>query len=142
MKILQTSMWLAISVTGLGLMGCDVTLGGRERHETVYVERQPQYVQPQTVYVEPEPQYVVVQQAPPEIIVERRPAPPSGLHVWIDGSWAWSNNRYSWQAGRYELPPQQDAVWVSASYVRDGNNYRYTPGQWKKPHPDNGHDHK
>jgi hypothetical protein len=108
----------------------------------VYVTEHPQpetvYVQQQPVYVEQEPQYIIVQQAPPPIIVERRPPAPSGAYVWIDGYWNWDNQRYSWQAGRYVLPPQQDVVWVAPRYEHDARGYRYAPGHWKKQNPGNG----
>jgi hypothetical protein len=143
MNVLKTAIGVAIGAWGMGMSGCDVFVTGHEHREAryeqpqpVYVQQQPQYVQPQPQYVEQQPQYVVVEQAPPAVIVEQRPPPPSGLHVWIDGSWAWSNQRYSWQAGRYEVPPQQGAVWIAPRYERDTHGYRYTPGQWKKQ---NGH---
>ena len=156
MNMLRTGMNAALSGAGMCILGCDVMLNGHSRREDrVYVQQQPQavyvqpqpayvqpqaaYVQPQAVYVEPQPQYVIVQQAPPPLILERRPPPPSGLHVWIDGSWNWSGQRYSWQAGRYELPPQPGAVWVAARYESD--SHRYTQGQWKRQDKGNDHDH-
>jgi len=146
MQLSKTILWMSLSVATLGILGCDLALTERSRPERVYVQEQPRYVQPQPVYaepqpvyaqpqpvyVEPEPQYIIVQQAPPPIIVERRPAPPSSAHIWIEGSWNWNNSRYVWVAGRYEVPPQADAVWVAPRYESDARGYRYTPGQWKK----------
>lgn len=133
MKVLDLSMWVVLGGAGIGGYGCDVFVGGHPQYgPPVYVEQQPQYVEPQ-------PQYIFVQQAPPPIIVERRPPPPSGVHVWVDGYWNWSNQRYSWEAGRYTLPPQQGAVWVAPRYEKDTRGQRYTPGQWKKQDQKNGH---
>ncbi len=147
MKVLKASLWVAIGVVGLGLVGCDVQVSNRHHHDDgyAYVQPQPQYAQPQPVYVqpqpqyvEPQPQYVIVQQAPPPIIVETRPPQPSGLSVWIGGSWNWSNQRYNWQAGRYATPPEQGAIWIAPRYERD--THRYTQGQWQKQqHNNNGH---
>jgi len=125
-------MWIGMGVVGLATSGCDVFVGGRHREEPVYVTQQPQYVEQQ-------PQYVVVQEAPPPVIVERRPAPPAAGYIWIDGSWDWNNQRYVWQAGRYERPPQPDVVWIAPRYERDASGYRYSRGQWGKQN--HGHDH-
>jgi hypothetical protein len=64
--------------------------------------------------------------------IERRPAAPSAAYIWIDGYWNWDNQRYSWEAGRYVLPPQADVVWVAPRYDHDAQGYRYTPGTWSK----------
>jgi len=134
MKFSRTMLWPSLSLAALGVAACDVFITGRPRHDPVYV-------QPQPVYIEPEPQYVIVQQAPPTIIVERRPPPPSGAHIWIEGSWRFENQRYTWDAGRYALPPQSGMVWVAARYDHDSHGYRYSPGQWRKQDHNNDHDH-
>ena len=135
MTAFKTVAWMTLSVAVLGTAGCDIFLGGRPREERVVVQQQPQYVEPQ-------PQYVIVQEAPPPMMVERRPPPPSAGYLWIDGYWNWDNQRYSWQAGRYVVPPQADVVWVAPRYDRDARGYRYSPGQWKKKNQSNdrGHD--
>ena len=132
MKVLKTIMWTSMSAAVLGVCGCDVYVNDPPRTERAYVQQQP-------VYVEQEPQYIIVQQAPPPVIVERRPVAPSGAYVWIDGYWNWDNQRYSWQVGRYVVPPQQDVVWVAPRYDRDtsGHHY-YTAGHWRKQNPGNG----
>ena len=136
MKLLNTLLWTSVGFAALGVLGCDVFLGGRAREDRVYVQPQLVYVQqqpqyaPQPVYVEQPPQYVIVQQAPPPIRVERRPSAPSAAHIWIDGYWNWDRQRYSWIVGRYELPPQPGSVWVAARYDSDAKGYRYTPGRW------------
>ena len=139
MKVMETVLWTTLAVGALGVVGCDVFLSGRPREDRVFVQQDPQYVQQPAQYVEPQPQYVIVQQAPPAVIVERRPAPPSGAHIWIDGYWHWDSQRYTWQTGRYEVPPQSNMVWVAPRYERDTKGYRYSPGQWKKQNQGNEH---
>jgi len=134
MRTFQRVLWTTLSVAGLVMVGCDRREGehGREgRGQGQYAAPQPQpvqaappvVVQPQPVYVDPQPQVVIVQQAPP--------ARPSPQHIWIAGSWNWDNQRYSWQAGRYEIPPQPNMVWVAPRYDSDPHGHRYTPGRWQ-----------
>jgi hypothetical protein len=137
MKVQLALLWTCVGIGGWGMLGCDVSMGGRARQDRVYVDAQPQYVQP-GVYEEPQPQYVIVREAPPPVLIERRPAPPSEAYVWIDGYWNWDNQRYSWQAGRYVVPPQADVAWVAPRYDRDAQGYRYTPGTWAKQGQGNG----
>jgi len=136
MKAWKTALWTLTSMAVLGAVGCDVFVSGRSRQEPVYVG-QPQYVQQQPAYVDQQPQYVIVQQAPPPVRIERRPAPPSGNVVWIDGYWNWNNQSYNWVGGRYEAPPQADVVWVAPRYDTDARGYRYSPGRWVKQNPGN-----
>ena len=139
MQTAKSVLWITIGAAALTAVGCDLVVGGRERDNRVYVADRPQYVQQQQpIYVEQEPQYVIVQEAPPPVRVERRPSPPSSASIWIDGYWNWDNQRYSWQAGRYESPPQANVVWIAPSYVRDVKGYRYTPGRWGNQNPGNG----
>lgn len=125
MKAAKLILLASISAASLGLCGCDVFFGGQPRQQPVYVEQQPQYGDPQV-------QYIVAQQAPPPVIVEQRPAPPSASYIWIDGYWVWNNQKYNWQGGHYAVPPQAGVVWVAPRYDHDAHGYRYTPGQWKK----------
>jgi hypothetical protein len=137
MKFWQAAFWTTMGVGVLGVVGCDVLVGGRTREDRVYVAPQPQYVQP-GVYVEQQPQYVIVKEEPPPVRIERRPAPPSDAYIWIDGFWSWDNQRYRWEAGHYVMPPQPDVVWVAPRYDHDAQGYRYTPGTWARQGPGNG----
>jgi hypothetical protein len=112
MKI-QQAMWVSVVVAGLSLQGCFWGRGGA------------------AVYVGPqEPEYVIVREAPPPIVVEQRPSPPSGVHIWIDGYWNW-NGRYVWERGRWAVPPHEHAVWVAPRNESHEKAYRYAPGHWK-----------
>ena len=48
----------------MGMLGCDVFMGGHEREERVYV-------QPQPVYVEPPRRAIIVERAPPPVVEVR-----------------------------------------------------------------------
>jgi len=117
MKTLQALMWVSASVAVLGLLGCF-----RSPRETVYV-------------AEPQPEYVIVREAPPPIVREHRPSPPSRGHIWIDGNWHWGGQRYVWNAGRWARPPHGRAVWVPPRYERGQRGYRYMPGRWSERQP-------
>jgi hypothetical protein len=114
MKTRKALTWVSVGVSGLSLLGCFRGSGSA----TVYVESQ-------------EPEYVIVREAPPPIIVELRPAPPSVLHIWIDGYWNW-NGRYVWERGRWSVPPHEHAVWVAPRYESHEQGYRYAPGHWQE----------
>jgi len=118
MKTLQALMWVSASVVALGLLGCS-GLVERSPRETVYV-------------AQPQPEYVIVPDAPPPIVRERRPSPPSRGHIWIDGNWHWNGQGYVWQPGHWAVPPHGRAVWVPPRYERDQHGYRYMPGRWGK----------
>jgi hypothetical protein len=121
MKVLQTLMWisggLVVLVSGLG---CDIFVH-RSRQEPVYVE-QPQYAE--------QPQYVIVREAPPPIIVERRPPMPGQGHIWIDGYWNWNGRQYVWEPGHWAVPPRERVIWIAPRYERHEQGYRYMPGRW------------
>lgn len=118
MKLLQTLLWVSAGVASLGLLGCDHTI----RHSS-----------PQPVYIEqPQADYVIVREAPPAVIVERRPSPPSGEYIWIDGYWHWSGHQYIWRGGNWARPPHEHYIWVAPRYERHEQGYRYMPGQWRE----------
>ena len=72
MKVLKTLLWTALGVATLGVMGCDVFMGGRAREEPVIVEeRRPVIVEERPVYVEPPRREVIVEQAPPPVVEVR-----------------------------------------------------------------------
>ena len=90
---------------------------------------------PDTVYMvqpQPQPGYVIVREAPPTVIVERRPSPPSGEYVWIDGYWHWNGRQYVWLGGQWVRPPHEHYIWIAPRYERHEQGYRYMPGQWRE----------
>jgi WXXGXW repeat (2 copies) len=83
-----------------------------------------QPTQPTYVY-DPGPapaQEEVVQQAPPEPIVEVRPAAPFGGAVWIPGYWHWNGNRHMWVGGHWSAP--------RAGWSWEPNHWQQTPRGW------------
>ncbi|MCA9254122.1 MAG: YXWGXW repeat-containing protein [Phycisphaerales bacterium] len=77
--------------------------------------------QSQTVYL-PEP----------PVSIETGPnyqAAPSPDHLWISGSWIWSNSRYAWRPG-YWIPGRRDWVWVPAHYTWTPRGYVFVDGYW------------
>jgi hypothetical protein len=120
MKVLKMLMGLSGGVLVLaGVMGCDVFVQRSSPRDTVYVEQSP------------EPQYVIVREAPPPILIERRPPMPGQGFIWIDGYQHWNGQRYEWHRGEWARPPHERAVWVAPRYERHDQGYRYIPGQWR-----------
>ena len=64
MRLLRTTMWSVAGAMALGMLGCDVSMGGRPREERVYVE-------PRPVYVEPPRRVIIVEQPPPPVVEVR-----------------------------------------------------------------------
>ncbi len=129
MKTLLALTWAASGLVVLGLLGCDLNIG-QSPPRTVYVERE-------------QPDYVVVQEAPPEVIVERRSPAPSGEYIWIDGYWHWNSHKYVWEHGHWARPPHEHYIWVAPRYERQEHGYRYMPGRWRegKPEEHRGDEH-
>lgn len=63
-----------------------------------------------------------------EIIEER----PSYQHVWISGHYRWADSRYTWVAGRWEVPPRSNLSWVEPRWDRKGNGYVLAGGYWQE----------
>lgn len=74
---------------------------------------------------------VVVTVRPPRPMHERRSAPPSRNHVWIDGYHRWDGRAYVWEPGRWEVPPRPRAHWVPAHWVRRGRGWVLVEGHWR-----------
>jgi hypothetical protein len=88
MKFPQSLLWVSVGVAGLCLLGCRHNHAIRRSSEPVYV-------------AEPQPQYVIVREAPPPVVVDRRPSRPSREHIWIDGYWDWNGRQYVRQPGHW-----------------------------------------
>ena len=116
-----------LAVVSVLVVGAVLAVAGC-RHRVIVHERA--YVAPAPAYVE-EPGYVVVREAPPPIIVERRPAAPAVGYIWIEGYWHWGGRGYTWERGRWDRPPRPHTVWVVPRYERRDREYQYTPGHWR-----------
>ena len=115
MKTVQVVMWALAGIVLLSLVGC------HERRVVVVREPGP-----------PHSEYTVYREAPPPVRAERRPRPPSGRHVWIEGNWYWGGHRYVWQPGYWALPPD-GAVWRPGRYDKHKHGYRRVRGRWDHP---------
>lgn len=81
-----------------------------------------------TVIIEENPVIIaengpLVQEAPPEPMVEVRTECPSCEHVWVPGFWRWEG-RWCWEKGCWKVRPHAGACWV--------------PGHWEKHHKHHG----
>jgi hypothetical protein len=88
---------------------------------------------PSYVY-EPAPppaQEVVVQEAPPEPIVEVRPAVPFAGAVWIPGYWHWNGNRHFWVGGHWSAP-RRGWVWEPNHWQQTPRGWVHVPGRWRR----------
>ena len=87
--------------------------------------------QPEVVYEPPPPapEPVYVEQAPPEPIVEVRPALPFAGAIWLPGFWTWHGHHHVWVGGHYSAP-RAGYRWEGARWEREGGRYRYLPGRW------------
>jgi len=74
---------------------------------------------------------IVVRIAPPRILVERRPPPPSRDHVWVSGYHRWDGNAYVWTPGRWEQPPRRHAHWVAHRWVHRRDGWVLVEGHWR-----------
>jgi len=74
---------------------------------------------------------IVVRIAPPRVVVERRPPPPSRSHVWISGYQRWDGNAYAWNAGRWEQPPRPGQRWVAHHWVHRNGGWVMVEGHWR-----------
>jgi hypothetical protein len=68
---------------------------------------------------------------PPAVRAEYYGAPPSSGHVWVNGNWGYSGNRYAWNQGYWARPPHRGARWVEGRWDRDGRGYRFHKGYWR-----------
>ena len=78
--------------------------------------------------------YVAVPFPPRPPPVEFIPPPPPGRRdaVWIDGSWEWQNNRFTWRFGTWLVPPvgARRTEWVVVRRKVDGQLF-FAPSAWK-----------
>ena len=74
---------------------------------------------------------VVVQQAPPEPIVEVRPATPFANAVWIPGYWQWNGYRHVWVGGHWSAP-RAGWVWEPHHWQQTPRGWVHVRGHWRR----------
>jgi hypothetical protein len=60
---------------------------------------------------------------------------PTPQHVWVPGHWRWGQGSYVWVAGRWELPPVQNASWVAPQWIQQATGYVLRDGFWQQNPP-------
>ena len=73
---------------------------------------------------------IVVKVAPPRAVVEHRGKAPSRNHVWMSGYQRWDGNRYTWESGRWEVPPRPHAKWIAPTWHHRHGEYVFSDGHW------------
>jgi len=75
---------------------------------------------------------VVVVEPPPAPRREVYGAPLDSAHVWVQGYWAYANQKWVWIPGHWELPPRPGAAWVPGHWDRNpkGDGWTWTAGHW------------
>jgi hypothetical protein len=76
------------------------------------------------------PNEVVVDQDPPQPLVETVGVAPGPGYIWIGGYYHWAGARWVWYRGHYDRPPHAGAVWVRPRYTYRGNARIYVRGYW------------
>lgn len=75
---------------------------------------------------------VRVEKNPPAGSAEPAPtAAPFAGAVWQPGYYAWENNQYVWQAGRWEKPPEGRTTWIAPRWEPRHGGWVFVPGQWQ-----------
>jgi len=69
-------------------------------------------------------------EAPPPLRTEKHGSAPFQNAVWIDGHWAWSDSRYTWQGGHWERVRAGARGWQHGEWSRKGGSWYWTPGKW------------
>src|SRR2546423_14298604 len=81
----------------------------------------------ESVMTTPPPGEVVVSTEPPRAKHEVIGVAPSPRHVWVDGYWVRTRDRWAWVAGHYELRPREGAVWVRGHWDHTDRGWVWTP---------------
>lgn len=112
------SLWFLAVFPGLVCLACGPSL------------RSPPYA------AQPASALVRVGFPPPPARVERVPPSPRDDAVWIDGEWAWQGRGWSWQLGRWVVPPAggRFSPWT-ATWGDQGAVY-YASGTWRDANGD------
>ena len=76
---------------------------------------------------------VVVTEEPPAPKTEVIGIAPSEASVWVGGYWSYTDSRWVWVPGHWEMRPRVNAVWVPGHWDKnpDGKGWIWTPGYWE-----------
>ena len=73
---------------------------------------------------------VYVPEAPPELKVEVKIAPPHPHAVWVDGYWKWSHGRYAWVPGHWGK--RAHGTWVPGHWDKRPRGWVFIEGHWAR----------
>jgi hypothetical protein len=73
-----------------------------------------------------------VADAPPEPLVETRPAAPRVTYVWVGGYWWWNSPAWVWVPG-YWCPPRPGFVYIGSYWYWSSGWWWYYPGGFGYP---------
>ena len=79
-----------------------------------------------------QPEPVAIGWAPPPMLVEDIPPPPTPDATWTGGYWTWQGD-WVWSAGRWVVPPRPRYVWVQPYYEHRDERVIFVPGYWSRP---------
>jgi hypothetical protein len=57
--------------------------------------------------------------------------PPAPNALWIPGYWSFDGYRYTWAAGRWEVPPANAHSYVAAHWESRPDGYVFVQGYWE-----------
>jgi hypothetical protein len=67
---------------------------------------------------------------PPPMRHEVLPIRPGPRYVWTPGYYRADGNRYSWQSGRWVVPPRGHGRWVPGHWQNSRRGYYWVDGHW------------
>jgi hypothetical protein len=76
---------------------------------------------------------VAVPYPPPVAQVEMVGPAPDADALWVDGSWQWTGESYSWSAGSWQHPPAGATLAPPLCVRRDSGELVYFPPSWHGP---------
>lgn len=74
--------------------------------------------------------YVNIRPARPVVVV-KRPAAPSPVHVWVADDWVPQGNAYVYKGGYWAAPPRARAVYVPGHWVKAKKGHVWVAGRWR-----------
>lgn len=68
---------------------------------------------------------------PPPAPVDPVPPQPAPNAIWVAGYWIFDGRSYTWNAGRWEIPPPLATTYVPAHSESRNGQLVYVPGHWR-----------
>ena len=55
---------------------------------------------------------------------------PSKEHIWVAGEWNRDGDKWEWESGRWQEPPNKNAEWVKGHWRMSAGMWHWAPGHW------------